>query len=569
MGAFRFRCARALALSWLLGLIVLALPFVACARDLKDGPVVWYDDDRRPVSRPQERDPNLIWDYYNESVVRSVGRFTRPDRLARRVGGLWGADHVKMASDVNALGEVVNSTWFTNRIGIFRMALEEVARGSGAGVGPDASQPWVIVRAKTAGVTPGFTIRDARGDLYLIKFDPPGHEGMVTGAGVISQRILHAAGYFVPDDNVVYFQRDDLVLSEGVMFVDEEGVRREAVDADLDELLESVARTGDRWRAISSKFVEGVPVGPFDYWGRREDDPNDRIDHQQRRSIRGLEVFAAWLNHFDTKQHNSLDVYVGEDGRGHVVHYLIDFASTLGTGADGPARRFGWEGTVDPLGMLGRTLALGFMESDWRKLERPEGLAEVAYWESELFDPTGFEPHYPNPGFADQTHRDAYWAAKIISAFTDEQLQVICQQARYRDPRATEYVARILGERRDKIARTWFDEIAPLDFFVVEQGRLRYRDLGEERRIYPGTTARYRARVAAVDAGRKATRWSAWIESDVTEVELEVPEVATASTEEHPFVGVECQVDRGKGWSSSIKAYVGRRSGQVVAVDRK
>ena len=43
----------------------------------------------------------------------------------------------------------------------------------------------------------------------------------------------------------------------------------------------------------------------------REDDPNDTVRHQDRRELRALKVFAAWVNHFDTKMHNSLDMYVG------------------------------------------------------------------------------------------------------------------------------------------------------------------------------------------------------------------------------------------------------------------
>ena len=33
-----------------------------------------------------------------------------------------------------------------------------------------------------------------------------------TAAGVISQRVLWAAGYWVPQDEVVQFRRDDLVM---------------------------------------------------------------------------------------------------------------------------------------------------------------------------------------------------------------------------------------------------------------------------------------------------------------------------------------------------------------------
>ena len=66
------------------------------------------------------------------------------------------------------------------------------------------------------------------------------------------------------------------------------------VEADLDAILGRVECGNDgRWRAISSRFLPGKPIGPFDYKGRRPDDPNDSIDHEDRRELRGLRLFAA------------------------------------------------------------------------------------------------------------------------------------------------------------------------------------------------------------------------------------------------------------------------------------
>ena len=144
---------------------------------------------------------------------------------------------------------------------------------------------------------------------------------------------------------------------------------------------------------------------------------------------------------------------------------------------------------------------------------------------------------------------------------------------KYRNPRAAEYVARILGERRDKIARHWFDRIPPLDFFRIRNGLLTFHDLGEERGIYPGPTPRYRIRVGAVDENRKAGRQTEWIDTSETEIEVAsgpVREILRYSQESvYPFTAVECQVDRGDGWSRTVTAYFSRKTDKVVAVDRK
>ena len=39
-------------------------------------------------------------------------------------------------------------------------------------------------------------------------------------------------------------------------------------------------------RATASEFLPGTPMGGFSPSGRRTDDPNDRIAHQHRRSLR-------------------------------------------------------------------------------------------------------------------------------------------------------------------------------------------------------------------------------------------------------------------------------------------
>ena len=65
---------------------------------------------------------------------------------------------------------------------------------------------------------------------------------------------------------------------------------------------------------MASRFIEGKLAGPFNYQGMRSDDPNDIVPHEDRRELRGLGVFAAWLNHHDTRAINSMDSLVVENG---------------------------------------------------------------------------------------------------------------------------------------------------------------------------------------------------------------------------------------------------------------
>jgi hypothetical protein len=171
------------------------------------------------------------------------------------------------------------------------------------------------------------------------------------------------------------------------------------------------------------------------------------------------------------------------------------------------------------------------------------------------------------------TDRDGYWAAKIISAFTDEHLAAIVAEAKYRDPAASAYMAKTIAERRDKIVRAAFDRVPPLDFFRIDGDVVGFRDLGVERNAYPEASIRYRVRCGAANADRGVARWSEWTESERnTTIDLSrAPAndvIAAAAVEKYPFVAIECQVDRGDGWSPTVTAYVTRASKRVVAVDR-
>ncbi|HET9888029.1 MAG TPA: hypothetical protein VFR10_10995 [bacterium] len=592
-------------------------PATRAVEKLVDAPIVWYEDDRVLFEQlPHEREPSVAKDQFTQTVIRPLQRNTRFSNVTRRVGSLFGGDHVMPAANINTLGEVPNSTWFTNRIGLFPVSLEEAARGPGEGDGPDTSGVWTVVSAKTEGVTPGFNIKDPKGDTYLIKFDPFGYPGLTTVPGAIVGRIFNAAGYNVPDDAVVTFRREQLVLGKDVSIRVREGInqtviKRKMVEGDLDRILERVDQVSPgEYLAISSKFLDGKPIGPFDYKGRRHDDPNDHIRHEDRRELRGLRIFCAWLHHFDTKQHNSLDTFVKVDGeKGYIRHHLIDFASTLGAGANGPKAKYGREYGVDLPQIFGRMFAVGLKEDDWRRVEEEypaDNLVKyVGYYDTEYFHPKGFKPLLPNTSFASMTDDDGYWAAKIISAFTDAHLAAIGNVPHAPSQEAVQYLITILAKRRDIIAREWFTRIPPADFFRMEgtwkedevvpvvssdplkgfvslneggvDAQLVGRDLGVERGIWPAERTTWQVRCAVVDENRDPEVWSGWqkveMESNghmtVTLAEGSAAlALATALPSKRPFMAFELQVDRGEGWSNSIFVYAARRSGRIVAVDR-
>ncbi len=530
---------------------------------LKDAPVVWFADDAQPVALPAFYEPGLVPYSVESFVSRPFSRFFHPGRLVRKIGSGYPA---RQAPNVNSLDEVINSTWFNNRIGLRDMSCEEIARGSGFAQGPDRSAAWTIIGAKTAGVTPGFRIRDALGDVWLLKFDPPSHPGMTIRAGVVSNLIFHAIGFNVPADRLVVFDRDDLVVGEGAVMKLPRIGSVPMTAANLDSILQSTNSIFDgRYHALASKYLSGIPLGPFNDQGKRRDDPNDTIKHQDRRELRAVRVFASWVNHFDTKMHNTLDMYVGEPGEGYVKHHLIDFASTLGTFGSEPVKRFGYEYGIDLPPMLGRYLALGFHEDAWVGLAHPEGLDEVGMFDADIFEPEKWKPDLPNSSMANLTAADGYWAAKILSAFTEQQIRTIVNQGQYQNPKAVDFLVETLRLRQEKIVRYWFTEVPPLDFFNVAGNQVVYSDLGVSRGFFPEDDVLYRYRLAAVNGRRESIEWGTWVESAKTGFSLDG---APDGDADHPFLAMECQVRRGQQWSASTTAYMALKSRNIVAIDR-
>ena len=64
-----------------------SVPGALAQAKLKDAPIVWFENDRNDIPKPEERDPNLRWDYINDSVVLPTYRFTNFVRITRRTTG--------------------------------------------------------------------------------------------------------------------------------------------------------------------------------------------------------------------------------------------------------------------------------------------------------------------------------------------------------------------------------------------------------------------------------------------------------------------------------------------------
>ena len=99
-------------------------------------------------------------------------------------------------------------------------------------------------------------------------------------------------------------------------------------------------------------------------------------------------------------------------------------------------------------------------------------------FEYEIFEPEEWKPNYPAPIFDNRLPDDTFWAARQVMWFTDEEIRAIVETGQYSDPEAVDWLVKCLIERRNKIGRTYFARVLPLDRFRISDGRLEFEDLG-------------------------------------------------------------------------------------------
>ena len=409
---------------------------------------LWVDDDRRDIEPVAKHELSDTYDFLENTAGKApVSRGP--------------------ALNVNTLGEVPDSSWFTNRIGVRDLSVDEVLQGPNTIDGP-APGAWEVLGRPGTGITPKFTIRDANGNTFLIKLDPPRYPGLASSVELISTKIFHAIGYNVPEDYLAYLDPTQLRMSAKATVKRPGGGRRSLKLEEVMRWLDDQPREANGTiRVLASRWLPGKVVGNFRFYGTRPDDPNDLYPHERRRELRGMRVFAAWLNHDDARALNSLDSYVEEGGRRYVRHYLQDFGSTLGSGSTAPQQpRAGHEYIIEGDKIGKGLLTLGLWERRWMRAEYA-AVPSLGNVDAESFEPAAWRPEYPHPSMDLMDANDAFWAARIASRFTDEAIKAIVDAARLGDDRVSAHLASVIIRRRDKAVMHWIKATNPLDGFAA------------------------------------------------------------------------------------------------------
>jgi hypothetical protein len=150
-------------------------------------------------------------------------------------------------------------------------------------------------------------------------------------------------------------------------------------------------------------------------------------------------------------------------GRSWVKHYMFDFGSILGSGTVFAQRhRSGNEYIFEQKPGWLSLATFGLYIRPWMTVDYPRVPRSIGRIEADRFDPLNWKPEYPNSAFDNMRPDDAFWAARIVSKFSDESIRAVVEKAKYSDPAATEFLTRTLITRRDKVVAAWINQVCPV-----------------------------------------------------------------------------------------------------------
>ncbi len=426
-----------------------------------------------------KKNPDSLYkDVFDNNVYYDNTSYLHLDRLGRKIFG-----KKLRSADVNLYDEVADSAFFTNRHARKALSAQELAAGNYVSSGPELSGKMMITDGYLMGLRPVFTVKDSKGEEYTLYFDSPDSIGMMTAAMIIASRFYHAIGYNVPQITLVSLSPENLIPQEGARFVDSSGFKRKLTQEKLDTLTLMIPWADDgKFRAAAVKTPVGIDKGTFSFQGRRKNDPNDKWNHQEQRELRALRVFGSWLNDFNFHDQSTRDYLVNENGQTFLKHYLTGFYGALGSDTEGAKPpMIGYEYLYDAGETTKAFWTLGFWEKPWQRRWRESGetvhSTAVGYFDNNEFNPKKFKTFLPQYVFKDLTRADAFWAAKIIKSFSDEDIRAIVKAGKYTEEPDETFIADQLIKRRDLAAAYWFSKSAPLDDFDFKGGQLTFTDL--------------------------------------------------------------------------------------------
>jgi hypothetical protein len=169
---------------------------------------------------------------------------------------------------------------------------------------------------------------------------------------------------------------------------------------------------------------------------------------------------------------------------------------------------------------------------------------------------------------------DAFWAANLLTYFTDDVIRAVVGTGQISDPEAAEYLARTMIQRRDKCIRYWIRQTNPLDRFAVSSdGSEVTFDNAAVRTGAAPREATYRARWFASDNLKDQER-AVGQEAELSEPKLQIPREAWGPADDAGFRYAVARIstiqEENPQWREPVVLTVRERGGRydVVGLER-
>ncbi len=438
--------------------------------------------------------------------------------------------------DVNALDEVPPSSWYDPEL---------TKRAPSGNVNTEPPTFPLIALDESPATSPdALVVGDAKGVRYELLTDAPDKPGLLTGAEVLGSLLLRSLGLRAPRSWIVGVPESTL-NSNGPL-----------AKARLDTWLKRKAALvkGSR-RTSATLWPPGIDVGIAGDFSLRRDDPNDRVAHANRRTLRAMKIFAHWMEWTSFGVRSTRDVYVGEPGEGHLLHFMMGTSHAFGTQdlQDLPRR----DEQAGSLWWHLATFGLGPIPTTPAKLSP---FPSVGYLLGTLV-PGDFSVSPPYSPFVRLTPADEYWAGKRLIDAGEDAIRIGVEAANLPDD-ASSYLETVLKRRRAALIAHALTVVSPLDI-VGSAGRgVGLRDRAIAARLATAEGSVYEVRYLAQGGDEIAPRRSFFAAGAVTVLPL------PASFEDGPLV-LHVRVVRGgfvaPRWCD-VHLLVERGSARVVGI---
>ena len=407
------------------GLILLAAG--GCA----SWPSTWSERPCCVDTKPTVRRQPIAWHLLDVTLIEPVEQLADVGRWGRRLTGV--PVRSLNLGDAQAASAIGETAFFTDRP--IATLSDEAVRWGPTNSHDAPRPPYTITALKTEGKTPGMFVTDRAGRRYLFKFDPVGAPELLSGAEVVTSKLLYALGYHVPSYEAVWTTLEELQLGPEVSAGDGHTARH-----GLERMLAQHVRDG-RLRVSASRFLEGDILGPARFERFRD-----------CTEVRALKLAYAWVNDTDAKDHNTLLVWDGARTRG----YLIDFGTSLGADAGLAGPKAPCAGTtyeVDPGVWVRRLVTLGWYRPGCGA-NGPVVSPSIGRFAPAL-NPSHWKPYVPNLAFQQMNEDDARWMARRLAQLTRRQLEAAVAAGQYARSEDVAYLVEALDRRRGAIVERY------------------------------------------------------------------------------------------------------------------